>query len=84
MWRRLPEVVNAQSPPELCGLWGGPYALLDIFRRGGRGGAAGRINEAQTVHPGLMCPWTAVLPQGPLAQWSARPGSTTTTALQCF
>jgi hypothetical protein len=27
-----------------------------VFRRGVRGEAAGRINEAQTVHPGLMCP----------------------------
>jgi hypothetical protein len=44
----LAEVVNAQSPPGLCGLVGKtprPPLAINIFRRGGRGEAAGRINE---------------------------------------
>jgi hypothetical protein len=33
-----------------------PPLVINIFCRGGRGEAAGRINEAQNVHPGLMRP----------------------------
>jgi hypothetical protein len=76
----LAGVVNAQSPPELCGLWGEPYGLpwlLNIFRRGGRGEAAGRNNEAQTVHPELVrgqrCSHRAFLLNGPLDQDPRRP-----------
>jgi hypothetical protein len=72
----LAGVVNAQSPPELCGLWGEPYGLLWLLIFSVGVGVANREPDQRgaTVHPGLMCPVNsgaptrALLLNGPLDQ----------------